>query len=84
MQLLGSIIYLTSTFYRFVFSEVCLVHWTHSFFCIFIIQSLCFYFKMGSSIRNISNFYRKREWTARYIYDMIIMLGGFMLLFFYY
>ena len=31
MQLLGSIIYLTSTFYRFVFSGVYLVHWTHSF-----------------------------------------------------
>ena len=31
MKLLGSIIYLTSTFYRFVFSGVYLVHWTHSF-----------------------------------------------------
>ena len=31
MQLLGSIIYITSAFYRFVFSGVYLVHWTHSF-----------------------------------------------------
>lgn len=30
MKLLGSIIYLTSTFYRFVFCGVYLVHWTHS------------------------------------------------------
>ena len=31
MELLGSSIYVTSTFYRFVFDGVCLVHWTHSF-----------------------------------------------------
>ncbi len=31
MQLLGSIIYLTSAFYSFE-GEVFLVHWTHSFF----------------------------------------------------
>ncbi len=31
MKLLGSIIYVTSTFYGFVFSGVYLVHWTHSF-----------------------------------------------------
>ena len=31
MKLLGSIICLTSAFYRFVFMGVYLVHWTHSF-----------------------------------------------------
>ncbi len=31
MKLLGSIIYITSTFYGFVFRGVYLVHWTHSF-----------------------------------------------------
>ena len=31
MKLLGSSIYVTSTFYRFVFDGVYLVHWTHSF-----------------------------------------------------
>ena len=51
MQLLGSIIYVTSSFYGFVFRGVNLVHWTHSF-CIFIITCDSGFFKMGYSIRN--------------------------------
>ena len=44
MQLLGSIIYVTSTFYRFAMG-VYLVHWTHSFF-------------VASSYRRFSDFAR--------------------------
>ena len=31
MQFLGSVIYITSSFYGFVFRKDSLVHWTHSF-----------------------------------------------------
>ena len=58
MQLLGSIIYVTSAFYGFVFRGVNLVHWTHSF-CVFIITWGCDFFKMGYSIRNDGKYQSK-------------------------
>ena len=42
MQLLGSGIYVTSAFYRFVFMGVYLVHWTHSF--LYLHHTAAFFF----------------------------------------
>ena len=57
MQLLGSIIYITSSFYRFVFSWSLLSTLDSLLFCIFIIHPVFSFFKMGCSIRNDAKSY---------------------------
>ena len=60
MQLLGSIIYVTSTFYRFVFTGVYLVHRTHSFLyfyntsCLLFFQDGIFHKKTGKKLEKLS------------------------------
>ena len=60
MKLLGSIIYLTSTFYRFVFCGVYLVHWTHSFLFFYntseirIFQDGMFHKKISKKLEKVS------------------------------
>ena len=57
MQLLGSVIYLTSTFYDFEGVDS-LVHWTHSF-CVFMVTPGSEIFKMECSIRKKSKYHLK-------------------------
>jgi len=52
MQLLGSIIYVTSAFYRFAFEGSLLSTLDSLLFCIFIITQAPLLFKMGCSIEN--------------------------------
>ena len=59
MQLLGSIIYVTSTFYRFVFDGSLLSTLDSLLFCIFIIHPEYYICKMGCSIRKRPKSYEK-------------------------
>ena len=58
MQLLGSVIYLTS-YFLWIWKDS-LVHWTHSF-CIFMIAYECVFRKMGCSTRKSRKYQVKRE-----------------------
>ena len=57
-KLLGSIIYITSSFYRFVFYGSLLSTLDLSLFCIVIIHPLFAFCKMGCSISNSAKSWR--------------------------
>ena len=78
MKLLGSIIYVTSAFYRFAFEESLLSTLDSLLFCIFIITQISILFKWGCSIRKKYKSRIKCGWTNYAPYDMIFMLGGLL------
>ena len=64
MKLLGSIIYVTSTFYRFVFEGSFTCTLDSLLFCIFMIHPVSPIFKMGCSIRMGAKSWRNCVWTG--------------------
>ena len=74
MKLLGSIVYITSAFYRFVLGSL-LSTLDSLLFCIFIIQPDQRKCKMGCSTKERGKVWRKSGFTDALRCGMIFMLG---------
>ena len=77
MKLLGSVIYITSAFYRFVCEGSLLSTLDSLLFCSFIIHRKWTVFKLGCSIEITAKCWNNCEWTQVFFCDMMVMLGGF-------
>ena len=77
MKLLGSVIYVTSSFCSFVFDWSLLSTLDSLLFCSFMITPERSIFKLGCSIEIISKSWKNCVWTMVFFCGMINMLGGF-------